>query len=119
MACNVSLAPCSGACKHDKQHTLAAICPDATGFAYAGCASGMYWTDDKLRQTIAQFRPVFLLHRDEQFLPCSVEWYNERSELWLQQPNESSQASCCYHLSSPDTLTLCLAHVEPAYLHTG
>ena len=82
---------------HNKHHTLAAICTNGTIRVYADCAPGMLWTDDKLRQTIAQFRPVLLLHKDEQYLPCSVEWYNERSELWLQQPNQSSQASRCSH----------------------
>lgn len=63
-------------------------------------AAGMHWTDDKLRQVIAQHAPVLRLHRDEKYLPCSVEWYMDRSELWLQQPNESSQVkrvSCTRH----------------------
>lgn len=62
----------------------------------------MHWTDDKLRQVIAQHAPVLCLHKDEKYLPCSVEWYIEHSELWLQQPNESSQVA-----SQSETYTAC------------
>lgn len=57
--------------------------------------TGMHWTDDKLRYIIAQHAPVLCLHKEEKYLPCSVEWYMDRSELWLQQPNESSQVKLC------------------------
>ena len=69
-----------------------------------GMPTGMHWTDDKLRQIIAQHAPVLCLHKDERYLPCSVEWYIEHSELWLQQPNESSQvaAQSAIHNAGPN-----------------
>ena len=48
----------------------------------------MLWTDDRLRQVIAQFAPVLRLHEDERYLPCSVDWYLQRSQLWLEEPND-------------------------------
>ena len=46
----------------------------------------MLWTDDRLRQVIARYTPVLHLHHEEQYMPCSVEWYMERSQLWLEEP---------------------------------
>lgn len=46
----------------------------------------MLWTDERLQQVIAQYTPVLHLHEDERYLPCSVEWYFERSQLWLEEP---------------------------------
>ena len=48
----------------------------------------MLWTDERLRQIIAQYTPVLHLHEDEMYLPCSVDWYMERSQLWLEEPIE-------------------------------
>ncbi len=42
----------------------------------------MPWSDEKLKQVIAQYTPVLHLHHKERYLPCSVEWYLERSQLW-------------------------------------
>lgn len=42
----------------------------------------MPWSDEKLKQIIAQYTPVLHLHHKERYLPCSVEWYLERSQLW-------------------------------------
>ncbi len=47
----------------------------------------MLWTDDRLRRVITQYAPVLHLHEDERYLPCSVDWYCERSQLWLEEPN--------------------------------
>ena len=46
----------------------------------------MLWTDDRLRQVIAQYTPVLHLHEDERYLPCSAEWYFKRSQLWREEP---------------------------------
>ena len=46
----------------------------------------MLWTEDRLRQVIAQYTPVLYLHPDERYLPCSVDWYFERSQLWREEP---------------------------------
>lgn len=46
----------------------------------------MLWTDARLRQVIAQYTPVLHLHEDERYLPCSAEWYFERSQLWREEP---------------------------------
>lgn len=53
----------------------------------------MLWTEDRLRQVIAQYTPVLYLHPDERYLPCSVDWYFERSQLWREEPvaNETSR----------------------------
>lgn len=48
----------------------------------------MLWTDERLRQVIAQYTPVLYLHEDERYLPCSVDWYIHRSQLWLEEPIE-------------------------------
>ncbi|DBA67866.1 TPA: hypothetical protein ACH3X2_014210 [Trebouxia sp. C0005] len=46
----------------------------------------MLWTEDRLRQVIAQYTPVLHLHPDERYLPCSVDWYFKRSQLWREEP---------------------------------
>ncbi len=46
----------------------------------------MLWTEDRLRQVIAQYTPVLHLHPDERYMPCSVDWYLERSQLWREEP---------------------------------
>ena len=48
----------------------------------------MLWTDERLQQVIAQYTPVLYLHEDERYLPCSVDWYIDRSQLWLEEPIE-------------------------------
>lgn len=48
----------------------------------------MLWTDDRLQQVIAQYTPVLHLHEEERYLPCSVDWYIQRSQLWLEEPIE-------------------------------
>ncbi|DBB03551.1 TPA: hypothetical protein ACH3X3_010894 [Trebouxia sp. C0006] len=42
----------------------------------------MPWSDEKLKQVIAQYTPVLHLHHKERYLPCTVEWYLQRSQLW-------------------------------------
>lgn len=46
----------------------------------------MLWTEDRLRQVIAQYTPALYLHPDERYLPCSVDWYFEKSQLWREEP---------------------------------
>ncbi|KAL3155815.1 hypothetical protein ABBQ32_012827 [Trebouxia sp. C0010 RCD-2024] len=48
----------------------------------------MLWTDERLQQVIAQYTPVLYLHEEERYLPCSVDWYIKRSQLWLEEPVE-------------------------------
>lgn len=48
----------------------------------------MLWTDERLQQVIAQYTPVLYLHEDERYLPCSVDWYIHRSQMWLEEPIE-------------------------------
>ena len=48
----------------------------------------MLWTDERLQQVIAQYTPLLYLHEDERYLPCSVDWYIQRSQLWLEEPIE-------------------------------
>ena len=56
---------------------------------------GMLWTDDRLRQVIARYTPVLHLHHEEQYLPCSVQWYMERSQLWLEEPVDKVGFAYC------------------------
>lgn len=49
-------------------------------------AQTMLWTDERLQQVIAQYTPVLHLHEEERYLPCSVDWYIKRSQLWLEEP---------------------------------
>ena len=62
----------------------------------------MPWTDEKLRQVIAQYTPVLYLHNKERYFPCSVEWYFKRSQLWLVEPIEGQPK-----VHSPLTTTPC------------
>lgn len=48
----------------------------------------MLWTDERLQQVIARYTPVLHLHEEERYLPCSVDWYIKRSQLWLEEPVE-------------------------------
>ena len=63
----------------------------------------MLWTDERLRQVIAQYTPVLHLHEEERYLPCSVDWYIQRSQLWLEEPIEHVSMIlvcvilCCHH----------------------
>ena len=59
-------------------------------------AHTMLWTDERLQQVIAQYTPELYLHEDERYLPCSVDWYIQRSQLWLEEPLE--------HVSKPHFL---------------
>ena len=51
-------------------------------------AHTMLWTDERLQQVIARYTPVLHLHEEERYLPCSVDWYIKRSQLWLEEPVE-------------------------------
>ena len=63
----------------------------------------MLWTDERLRQVIARYTPMLHLHEEESYLPCSVDWYIQRSQLWLEEPIEHVSRivvyaiTCCHH----------------------
>ncbi len=37
----------------------------------------------RLKQLVAQHAPVLCMHHRDAFMPCSVEWFMDHSELWL------------------------------------
>ncbi len=67
----------------------AATTPGSPVLIDTGAAKSMPWSDENLKQVIAQFTPVLHLHHKELYLPCSVEWFFERSQLWLVEPVEN------------------------------
>ena len=36
-----------------------------------------------LKELVAQHAPVLFMHPRDAFMPCSVEWFMDHSELWL------------------------------------
>ena len=37
----------------------------------------------RLKELVAQHAPVLYMHPRDAFMPCSVEWFMDHSELWL------------------------------------
>ena len=37
----------------------------------------------RLKELVAQHAPVLHMHPRDDFMPCSVEWFMDHSELWL------------------------------------
>lgn len=58
----------------------------------------MPWSDEKLKQIIAQYTPVLHLHHKERYLPCSVEWYLERSQLWHVDALDEKVSACAHEM---------------------
>jgi len=54
----------------------------------------MPWSDEKLKQVIAQYTPVLHLHHKERYLPCTVEWYLQRSQLWHVDGLDEKVSAC-------------------------
>lgn len=54
-----------------------------------------------LKQLVAQHAPVLCMHPRDAFMPCSVEWFMDHSELWLLGEEEVCKP-CNAHSSSAE-----------------
>ena len=41
---------------------------------------------ERIKELVALHAPVLHMHPADRFMPCSVEWFMQRSELWLDLP---------------------------------
>lgn len=52
-------------------------------------------TIGRLKELVAQNAPVLFMHPRDAFMPCSVEWFMDHSELWLWAQDQVGPADCC------------------------
>lgn len=57
-----------------------------------------------LKQLLAQHAPVLYMHPRDKFMPCSVEWFMDHSELWLRGSEQVIKPPRCVLLAYAATL---------------
>lgn len=60
----------------------------------------MEFTEEWIKEQVDSYAPALYMHPDDKFLPCTAEWFLERSELWLDEHTDK-QASILDKTFSP------------------